>query len=145
MNPVAKVCIEKEVDGISIKIRDLDTKLFNKVIITWSSLEKDRILNAYINRYIVDLIGIDFNNFIPMYACNAFVDLEFKENAYLVDGVLVIKLKFDKCEKILLDIDFDYGQCESGKPLKKNVSKPRHMNNIFMYSPTLLKEFIEEY
>ena len=145
VNSVAKVCIEKEVDGISIKIRDLDTKLFNKVIITWSSLEKDRILNAYINRYIVDLIGIDFNNFIPMYACNAFVDLEFKENAYLVDGVLVIKLKFDKCEKILLDIDFDYGQCESGKPLKKNVSKPRHMNNIFMYSPTLLKEFIEEY
>lgn len=145
VNSVAKVCIEKEVDGISIKIRDLDTKLFNKVIIIWSSLEKDRILNAYINRYIVDLIGIDFNNFIPMYACNAFVDLEFKENAYLVDGVLVIKLKFDKCEKILLDIDFDYGQCESGKPLKKNVSKPRHMNNIFMYSPTLLKEFIEEY
>ena len=82
---------------------------------------------------------------IILYACNAFVDLEFKENAYLVDGVLVIKLKFDKCEKILLDIDFDYGQCESGKPLKKNVSKPRHMNNIFMYSPTLLKEFIEEY
>ena len=73
------------------------------------------------------------------------LDLEFKENAYLVDGVLVIKLKFDKCEKILLDIDFDYGQCESGKPLKKNISKPRHMNNIFMYSPTLLKEFIEEY
>lgn len=63
VNSVAKVCIEKEVDGISIKIRDLDTKLFNKVIITWSSLEKDRILNAYINRYIVDLIGIDFNNF----------------------------------------------------------------------------------
>ena len=49
-----------------------------------------------------------------MYACNAFVDLEFKENAYLVDGVLVIKLKFDKCEKILLDIDFDYGHCDSG-------------------------------
>ena len=145
VNSVAKVCIEKEVDGISIKIRDLDTKLFNKVIIIWSSLEKDRILNAYINRYIVDLIGNDIINLIPMYQCNAFVDLEFKENAYLVDGVLVIKLKFDKCEKILLDIDFDYGQCESGKPLKKNVSKPRHMNNIFMYSPTLLKEFIEEY